>query len=265
MELGVLANGLKVHYLNWGETRFLDDEIFRDNTYLQHGIELSDGDLVFDVGANIGLFAIFLKQKWPNIRLYSFEPIPDIFRVLRANIELHHVDATLFECGLSDRSGSATFTFYPNNSVMSGRYADSKDDADTTRAFIGNKDPRFMNEAARSPEFAQHADSMLARLFEGQAATVELKTVSEVLASYSIERVDLLKIDVEKSEHEVLGGIDTKDWKRIRQIVIEVHDIAGRLLAIKTLLESQGFQVNIAQDAMLLNTSIYNVYARRSH
>jgi FkbM family methyltransferase len=263
MEIRALPNGVNLYHLNWGETQFLYDEIFVANTYLQHGIELGDDDIVFDVGANIGVFALFAHQKSTRIHLYSFEPIPEIFRVLEANVALHGVRATLFDCALSDHIGSAVFTFYPNNSVMSGRYADSKEDTDTTRTFIGNKDASFMREASRDPDFAEHANSVLARLFESRTCTVELKTLSRVLSTHDIERVDLLKIDVEKSEHEVLAGIEEDDWKRIRQVVAEVHDIDGRVDAVTKLLSRHGFKVRLAQDPLLTNTGIHNVYARR--
>ena len=48
-------------------------------------------------------------------------------------------------------------------------------------------------------------------------------------ASSAGEKIDLLKIDVEKGELEVLNGIEDADWPRIHQIVMEVHDLDGRV------------------------------------
>jgi acyl carrier protein len=88
-----------------------------------------------------------------------------------------------------------------------------------------------------------------------------MKTLSEVIRENSVQRIDLLKIDVEKGELDVLAGINSRDWSRIRQIVIEVHDIDDRLEKITKLLESHGYNVNIEQDAMLEGSRLYNVYA----
>jgi len=54
-----LPDGLVVFSLNPDETRFVHGEVFGARCYLQHGIELRDGDCVFDVGANIGMASIF--------------------------------------------------------------------------------------------------------------------------------------------------------------------------------------------------------------
>ena len=71
-----LANGRTVLQRNRGETEFLYQEIFERRAYLQHGVTLEDGDCVFDVGANIGLFALFAGTVAAGVRIYSFEPIP---------------------------------------------------------------------------------------------------------------------------------------------------------------------------------------------
>jgi acyl carrier protein len=51
-------------------------------------------------------------------------------------------------------------------------------------------------------------------------------TLAEVVAAH---RIDLLKIDVEKAEADVLAGIDPATWEKIDQVVLEVHDLPGRL------------------------------------
>src|SRR5262249_51319910 len=79
-----------------------------------------------------------------------------------------------------------------------------------------------------------------------------------------IKRIDLLKIDVEKSERDVLSGIGDDDWEKIRQIVIEIHDIDGRLGEISAMLEHRGYSLVTEQDALLKGTAIYDVYAMRS-
>ena len=114
-----LPDGLSVFSLNADETRFVHREVFGDRCYLQHGIELNDGDCVFDVGANIGLSSLFFHRERKGIRIYAIEPSPAAFECLKANIELHGVDARVFECGLSRESGTAEFTFYPANTVCS--------------------------------------------------------------------------------------------------------------------------------------------------
>ncbi|MFC7556536.1 hypothetical protein ACFQU7_36385, partial [Pseudoroseomonas wenyumeiae] len=69
-----LPNGLRVAELNGNETSFLFREIFEDRCYLRHGLTLRPGDVVFDVGANIGLFSLFAAEETDRARIHAFEP-----------------------------------------------------------------------------------------------------------------------------------------------------------------------------------------------
>ncbi|RUT04420.1 hypothetical protein DSM106972_046480 [Dulcicalothrix desertica PCC 7102] len=57
-----LPNNLECYYLGKEETEYIFSEIFTEQQYLRHGICINEGDCIFDVGANIGLFTLFLKN-----------------------------------------------------------------------------------------------------------------------------------------------------------------------------------------------------------
>ena len=61
----------------------------------------------------------------------------------------------------------------------------------------------------------------------------------------------------------MLEGIDPEDWQKIRQVVVEVHDLDGRLERMQQLLAEQGFVVEVEQEVGLIGTNIYSLYARR--
>jgi amino acid adenylation domain-containing protein/FkbM family methyltransferase len=246
-----LPNNLQVAHLNRNETEVLYKEIFEDESYLRHGIKLSDESCVFDVGANIGMFSLFVQQRWPHAQVHAFEPIPTTYKVLETNIQLHGLNVRPYNCGLSERSGTATFTFYPQMSAMSGMYTDAQEDESLTRAYMANQDAQL----------GAVADELLQGRFASENFVCPLKTISEVIHENNIERIDLLKVDVEKSELNVLSGIADEDWPRIRQLVIEVHDENGRLREITDLLQRHGFNVICEQDSLLAHTSLYNLYA----
>jgi FkbM family methyltransferase len=254
---------LEVFCLNVEEARFVYEEIFRDQTYLRRGICVREGDCVFDVGANIGMFAIYLARRSPGIRLHCFEPIPEVFEALEANAELHRLDARLHEFALGEASGEARFTFYPRNSVMSGRHPEADRDRATTASFLANRSPAFAAKLRESEAHRRHADAMMEQLFDARELTCPVRTLSEVIESEGVEHVNLLKIDAEKSEHEVIAGIAPSDWRRIGQVVVEVHDIGGRLEELRSLLESKGFRVESDQDPLLAGTPIHVLYATR--
>ena len=252
-----LPNGMVAVDLNKNETEFMYREIFQERTYLKHGISLDDGDCVFDVGANIGLFTLFISRTFRNARIYAFEPIPEVFKVLRLNTSLYGLNAKLFECGLADQIRSETFTYYPHISMMSTRYADEAQERDVLRSYVFNEQqPNARGEML---------DEVLAMRLEGKDVTCHLQTLSSILRDERLDRIDLLKIDVQKSEADVLAGIEHEDWPKIRQIVLEVHDIDDRLDKITSLLRERGFEVVAEQEQALANACLYNVYARRRH
>ena len=252
-DLHQLPNRLEIACLNRNEADLIYREIFEERTYLRHGIALQDGACVFDVGSNIGLFTLFVHQEVRNPRVFAFEPIPAVFEKLRANGDLYGLDAKLFNFGISDSSREAPFTFYPQWSGMSSLYADAAEDEAITRAFLRNQDSRL----------AEHADELLDGRFSGQTVVCRLRTLSEVIREQGVERIDLLKIDVERSELDVLEGIDDEDWPKIRQIVIEGNGHGEEIAHLSALLERRGFHVAADDEGLLAGTGMFNLYARR--
>ena len=251
-----LPNGMAIAHLNKAETDFVYQEIFADQSYLKHGITIESGDCIFDVGANIGLFTLFAAHICPSVEVYAFEPIPPVFELLRLNTELYGLNAKLFAVGLSGESTSDTFTYYPHVSVISGRFADAGEEQAVIKSFLKQDAPNDLT--------SDLLDQLLDERLQSEQFTCPLKTVSQAIAENGVERIDLLKIDVEKSEQEVLAGIREQDWSKIQQIVVEVHDQGGRLAEITQLLEKQGYELTIAQERGLEKTGLYTIYARRT-
>ena len=120
-----LPNGLTVFGLNLNDTLTVYHDIFDDDCYRLHGVTINDGDCILDVGANTGLFILFLNKIGVNARVWAFEPVPAIFEVLKRNVDQHNtLDVQLFNVGLSRETGPATFTYYPRFSNASTQYPD---------------------------------------------------------------------------------------------------------------------------------------------
>jgi amino acid adenylation domain-containing protein/FkbM family methyltransferase len=251
-----LPNGLPVFHRNKNETDFLYREIFGDESYLRHGIELPADACIFDVGANTGIFTVFALTLCPDAEVFAFEPIPPVSEILKLNARLHGRRVHVFDCGVSNRASSAEFTYYPHLSIMSSRFASVEAERSVIKAFIGDGE-----SAGLSPEIVE---DMLTDRLTLETVVCQLRPLSDVIRERGVQRIDLLKIDVEKSELDVLEGVDGGHWPMIRQVVIEVHDTDGRLDRIERLLSAQGFDVHTEQDNSLSGTGLYSVYARRS-
>lgn len=219
-----LPNGLDVFYLNKYEVDYLYKEIFEERVYLRNGITVKDGDCVFDVGANIGLFSTFVAQQCCNATVYAFEPMPATFEILRLNAELSDIKIKPYNFGLSGREREATFIFNPGLSVCSGMYS------------------------------SQYGGAL-------ETVKCQVRRLSDVIREQNIKQIDLLKIDVEKSELDVLEGIEDSDWTKIKQLVVEVHDVYGRLDYVISLLKDRNYTVTVEQRDDFLDKDVYNVYA----
>ncbi|MGH7832000.1 MAG: phosphopantetheine-binding protein, partial [Candidatus Binatia bacterium] len=164
-----------------------------------------------------------------------------------------------FNCGLSDEAKRKAFTFFPGFSLLSGFYADAQAEKQVVKTFMINQQKAGISEMT---ELVEQADAILEERFNPQTFNTELRKLSSVIEQENIERIDLLKINVEKSELDVLNGIKDQDWPKIKQIVLEV-DVKENLPTITSLLESHGYEYVVEQDNLLKGTTLCYVYAIR--
>jgi len=254
----LLPDGAPVAHLNKNETDYIYNEIFVLQAYLRHGITIDDGDCIVDAGANIGLFTVFASRMARNLRIFSCEPNPAAFACLAANAAAWGTAVKCLPLGLSRESGSAELTFFEGLSLLSGFYADAATEREVVKNYVFNQQPASPNDERLAAEIGDLIDDRL----RARTVSAQLRTLSSVIAEEGIDRIDLLKINVEKSELDVLRGLAPRDWPRIRQMVIEV-DQRENLEPITTLLEGHGFEVLVEQDPLLRKTDLCYVYAIR--
>lgn len=226
-------------------------ETMVDRVYLRHGVDVGPGDVVLDVGANVGVVSVFLLAECNAGLVHSFEPVEPLFELLSENIR-PYPNGTAHQMALSAAPGTARIAYYPGAAAMSGFYTDPSSDRAFVKSCLDNQDVPV-----------EAAERVLSGFDEQLIFEVRVETVSSVLRTQQLDSIDLLKIDVEKAELDVINGIERRDWSRIRQIVVEVHDIAGRLSAVGRLLQDLGFRIVVDQDGPMKHTDLYLVYGVR--
>jgi FkbM family methyltransferase len=252
----------------YDETKFLYDEV---KDYFKHGISCNEGDTIFDIGANIGLFAMHAYNKYnKNIKIYCFEPIPETFKALSLNIQyLNTRNIKAFPLGISSESRIETFSYHPNSPGLSSMYPNNSKEY---RELMRNN---ILENLKDAPQHIRWLISMLPqslriyfvdrdinKMFAAQKVECQLEKLSTIIKEHSIQEISLLKIDVERSELDVLMGVDPQGWSKIKQIVMEVHDINNQLNTIKRLLKDNGFSKIIVDQAPFFKDSEnFNLYA----
>ena len=77
-------------------------------------IDFQDGDAVIDIGANIGVTAIYLAKKYPTIQVFAYEPIPQHCELIEANLRANGVsNVTLYPEAVTGDGRDVTLALLP--------------------------------------------------------------------------------------------------------------------------------------------------------
>ena len=117
---------------NWAEKSM---RLFRMLTDKFYGIDDSNG-LFLDLGANIGTTGIyFLKKFVPNLKLLAFEPDPENYKLLRANLILNDLyeNAIVENYGLGDTETEMTMYRAPLNPGSNSLVVDDRQEKELVK------------------------------------------------------------------------------------------------------------------------------------
>ena len=103
------------------------------------------------------------------------------------------------------KPGSAVPTSTPISTATAFTY-DKMEELDR---IFGRETPGYSYSRYDSPTSAA-LEELTQNRMESERFLCELRTISEIIAEEKIETIDLLKVDVEKSEWDVLQGISAK-------------------------------------------------------
>jgi FkbM family methyltransferase len=180
-----LRNGLRFR----ARPRTLDTAVLKDvlvhQVYGPPGFEIHAGDVVVDIGAHIGFFAASAARAADRVRVFAFEPCPDNFALLTANLSLNASTASAFPAAVSARAGVRELHLSSNPSGHS-----------------------FYFVEAGQP-----------------AVTVQTVSLADLMAEHGLQSIDLLKMDCEGGEYEILESSVPEPLSRVRRIVMEAHSI----------------------------------------
>lgn len=243
-------SSLELNDLNSYETEFVQQEIFKNKTYLKHGLEINNQSVIVDIGANIGLFTLFAKSIAPNCQIYAFEPSKEVFKLLEKNANQFSSGIKLFNQGVSNSTGEKTFTYYPGYSVISGFHTDLH--VDKAVILAGEK---FKSNPASNEVIAS-------RFSQQMSYSCPVVSLNDIIQRENLKRIDFLKIDAEKSELLIVEALTSEDWIKIQQIVVEVHGTEN-YLKLSSILKNEGFATQSELGLETTQETIYTIYGKK--
>ncbi len=91
-------------------------------------IFLKENATILDIGANIGSHSIYWAIERNAAKVYSFEPLPSTFEILKKNIELNKLEDKIipYNFGLSDKKSKAMLQAYDHTNIGSASFIKDK-------------------------------------------------------------------------------------------------------------------------------------------
>lgn len=165
-----------------------------DISFLMRKI-VREGDVVLDIGANVGLHTAFLSDLVGDGRVIAFEPVAEMADKLSANCAFNRAgNVTLCACALGEEAGEAEIQVNLGDPGMEG-----------TNSMISSV------HVARRPDHYEKR-------------TIPVKRLDDIASEFEIgTRIDFIKIDTEGFEPMVIkGGLET--IRRTRPaMLVEAH------------------------------------------
>lgn len=186
------------------------NDIFLDGVYDAPEIPWKTLQSVIDVGAHVGVFALYVASQSPTAHVISYEPEPSNIHTFRKTVEasgLH--DRVIIEpVGIAGQEGEL------NMHVMPGR---------------------------------GEQNSLYRQTESSRTISVPVTTLAKAFEKHGIAHCDLLKVNCEGAEYDMFYGLSDEYFKRIDRIVMNYHlfslDPKHHPAVLKDFLEQKGFTV----------------------
>lgn len=182
-----LRNGLNLNVnKNQGDLTTLF-EVFIDEDY-NFGNRDNRKINIIDIGANVGFFSLYIAKKYPDSRIFSFEPFPDTFLRLNEHIKLNNINnIKTYNIAVSDFDGKSKFYSFEwsgCNTLIDGEFDES----------------------------------------QSKVTEVNCVKFEKLRELTSAGKFDFAKIDCEGSEYPMLLNSSEESIKAVKKYIIEVHN-----------------------------------------
>lgn len=135
---------------------------------------VTKGMTVIDVGAHIGLLSIILYKKvGASGKIFSVEPTPSTFKLLKKTIDINDASATVIPINKAVSEKSGITSFYVTDIVAHNSNS------------LSNNNRSYGNE---------------------KKIDIEVISIDDLAKEYNLNRIDFIKLDAEGAEYSVLKG-----------------------------------------------------------
>ena len=155
-----------------------------------------------------------MSKTFKSIQIHSFEPIPEIFKVLEKNSELSkNKKFKVYQKGIGHKAEKQKFTYFPNSPALSTAKPEMWEE--NPKAFVNavkgsiKNAPKNFGGQKLIPSFFHSYYCKKRLLKNSRKINCEISTISQIIKDQNIKEVNLLKIDCEGFEWNVLMRFKT--------------------------------------------------------
>lgn len=179
---------------------FVIPEAIHGDEYQTRNIDFKPGDVVVDIGANVGSVSIMLAKKYPFLKIYAYEAHPINFQNLEKNIK---------ENNITNIKAFNNAVFSEDNFLIEINL--NVDNTGASNSFI-------------DPE--EYPD-----LYKKEYSFVKVPTVSldTIIKENNIENIKFLKMDCEGAEFDIFSNSKLINEIPLENVGIEIHLFMERL------------------------------------
>ncbi len=174
-------------------------------------------EVIFDIGANTGIYGLSAKTINPEAKVFCFEPSIKTYEKLKRNISLNNYEIAAEKIAISNKCGNQIFYDFPWQNQTGASLSESK------------------------------VKSVKSQVIQYEVKT---ETLSSYIKGHQIQKLDLLKLDIEMHEAEAIEGFGEflNLFKPI--VIIEVLDpqVANKLNHLIDLKEFNLFHLGLNKE-----------------
>lgn len=162
--------------------------------------------VIYDLGANVGIASLLFGSLYPGATIYGFEPLPENLEVCVLNYRNLPKPSQVFPWAVGAHSGTAVF--------------DCQNDSRGGRLESSPHDPKLKTTGKLE---------------------VQVYSIGDLITKKGLPPPDFLKIDVEGAELDVLKGLE-QHHQTVKWIYIETHGDELKRGCLRWL-EARGFRI----------------------
>jgi FkbM family methyltransferase len=190
-------------------------------------------NVVFDIGACVGLYSLHIANMSKDLKVYSFEPVKESFNIFEKNIKLNDIENIIpINKGLYSENTQLNLSL-PRPGTLPDRVLQSDGLPGLGRYSIFGDD-NFKLDTADKNFLAGWHESV-------KPVLADFTTIDTISKEYDLLGADIIKMDCEGSEEIILKS-SPNFFKKSKILYVEHHPEFDPDDRISTIIENYGFE-----------------------